>query len=360
MRRMKAIVFYGQNDIRYEENWPEPKPPNDDEVTIATMWAGICGTDIEDYQYGGVIPVDKPHPITGRMAPMVIGHEYVGRVAALGKNVSGLTVGQRVAVECVRGCKKCFWCKKQEYALCENMVSIGQQDDGGIAEYFNAPAENCIPIPEGEPAERFVIAEPMAVAMRALRKGRIKMGDTVAVVGAGAIGLCALAAARIAGAEKIITIHHGGIREKVALKMGATHSFNSYEEGWKDGFLEATDGLKADLVVDTDGNIPAMRLAYDLTKRGGRCVFASVVNADIPIPALDIVLNEKEIIGSVAHTHLEEYKWAVQYILDGRFVPDPIITDKVYIEDAVEQGFIRSIKDRSQIKIIVTPQKDLL
>jgi (R,R)-butanediol dehydrogenase/meso-butanediol dehydrogenase/diacetyl reductase len=357
---MKAIVFYKQNDIRYEKNWPDPKQPNDNEVMIATIWAGICGTDIEDYRFGGVIPVTKPHPITGRMAPMVIGHEYVGRVVALGRNVIGLSIGQTVAVECVKGCKTCYWCKKQEYALCQNMVSIGQQDDGGMAEYFIAPAENCIPIPLGNPVAHFVMAEPLAVMIRALRKGRMKIGDTVTIVGAGAIGLCGIAAARVAGAEKIISVNHGGIRAKVALELGATYSFDSNEEGWMDKFLHATDFLKADLVIDTGGNIPAMRLAYDLTKRGGRCVFASVVDDYIPIPALDIMLGEKEIIGSVAHTHLEEFKWAVQYIADGRFNPEPIITDRVYIENAVEDGFNRIIKDRNQIKIIVSPQKELI
>jgi len=357
---MKAIVFYGKNDIRYESKWEEPPKPKDDEVTIAISWCGICGSDIEDYQKGGVIPVDKPHPLTGRMAPMIIGHEYVGSIAVLGKNVKNLQIGQKVAIECVRGCKKCYWCKKQEYSLCENMVSIGQQDDGGMAEYLNVPAENCIPIPTDGKEELFLMAEPMAVMVRAMRKGRLKMGETVTVVGAGTIGLCGIAAARIAGAEKIISINHGGVREETALRLGATHSFNSHDAGWMDQFLDVTDGIKSDMVVDTGGNIPAIRLAYDLTKRGGRCVLASVVDADIALPALDIMLGEKEIIGSVAHSHLEEYKWAVQYIADGRFDPEPLITSKVYIEDAVQDGFIKAIQDRSQIKIIVTAKKELL
>lgn len=357
---MKAIVFYGINDIRYEENWPEPKEPKDYEVTIATIWSGICGTDIEDYRYGGVIPVNKPHPLTGRMAPMVIGHEYVGSVVDIGKNVKDLYIGQKVAIECVRGCGTCHFCIKREVTLCKSMVSIGQQDDGGMAEYFNVPAENCIPIPDNRPVENYVLAEPLAVMIRALRKGRMRMGDTVAIVGAGAIGLCGIAAARIAGADKIITINHGGFREEVALNLGATHSFNSYNVNWMDSYYNATSGLGADLVIDTGGNITAMRLAYDITRRGGRCVFASVVNGDVPIPALDIMLEEKEVIGSVAHTHYEEYKWAVQYIADGRFNPEPIITDKIYIGNAVNDGFIRSIEDRSQIKILVTPLKDLI
>lgn len=360
MKVMKAIVFYDKNDIRYEPEWPEPKKPEDNEVTIDVSWSGICGTDIEDYRFGGVIPVGKPHPITKRMAPMVIGHEYVGRVAKLGVNVHNLAIGQKVAIECVKGCQKCYWCKRQEYALCENMVSIGQQDDGGMAEYFNVPAENCIPIQNDSEEELFVMAEPLAVMIRALRKGRMEIGETVAVVGAGAIGLCGIAAAKIAGAEKVISINHGGIRENIALSIGATYSFNSKIEGWKDEYFKATNGLKADLVIDTGGNIAAMRLAYDITKRGGRCVFASVVNADINLPALDIMLGEKEVIGSVAHSHLEEFKWAVQYISDGRFNPRPIISSKVYIENAVRDGFNKIIDDRNQIKILVTPKKELI
>lgn len=356
---MKALVFYGVGDIRFEADWPEPKAPREGEVTIETLWCGICGTDIEDYRYGGVIPVDHPHPISGRMAPLVLGHEYVGRVAAMGEGVAGLRIGQPVAIECVRACGKCHWCQKQQFAQCENMVSIGQQDDGGMAEFFNVPAENCIPIPEGDSAP-YALAEPMAVMIRAMRKGRVRLGDTVAVVGAGAIGLCGIAAASIAGAERVISVNHGGPRAEAAKKLGATHSFDSREEGWMEGFLELTDGLKADAVIDTGGNIPAMRLAYDLTGRGGRCVIASVVNQDICLPSLDILLNEREVIGAVAHSHLEEYKWAVQYIADGRFDPSPLITGRIALEDALERGIRKSIEDRSQIKILVTPRRELL
>ena len=357
---MKAVVFYGVNDIRYEPEWPNPKAPAEDEVTIASMWCGICGTDIEDYRYGGVIPVDHPHPISGRMAPLVIGHEYVGRVAAMGTNVTGLCIGQKVAIECVKGCKKCHWCKKQQYAQCESMVSIGQQDDGGMAEYFNAPAENCIPIPEEKDAAPYALAEPLAVMVRAMRKGRVQLGDTVAVVGAGAIGLCGISAAKIAGAEKVISINHGGKRAETALQLGATHSLNSRDADWMEQYLDITGGLKADVVIDTGGNIPAMRLAYDLTMRGGRCVIASVVNQDLGLPALDLMLGEKEVIGSCGHSHLEEFKWAVQYITDGRFDPALLITGKVYIEDALEQGVHRAIEDRSQLKILVTPDSALV
>ena len=109
---MKALVFHGRGDIRYEENWPDPAPPTADEVTIAVSWCAICGTDIEDYTHGGIIPIGTPHPTSGRMAPLVFGHEFVGRVAEVGKNVKHLRPGQKVAVECVVGCGKCYCVRK--------------------------------------------------------------------------------------------------------------------------------------------------------------------------------------------------------------------------------------------------------
>ena len=173
---MKTLVFHGRGDIRYEENWPDPAPPTADEVTIAVSWCAICGTDIEDYTHGGIIPIGTPHPTSGRMAPLVFGHEFVGRVAEVGKNVKHLRPGQKVAVECVMGCGKCYWCAKHEEALCPAMVSIGQHTDGGMAEYVNVPKENCIPLPDDADEMPFVAAEPFAVTVRAMRMGRVKAG----------------------------------------------------------------------------------------------------------------------------------------------------------------------------------------
>ncbi len=355
---MKAIVFHGVNDIRYEPDWPEPRPLRPGEVKIASSWCGICGTDMEDYRQGAVIPIGEPHPESGRMAPIVIGHEYSGRIAEIGPGVEGVEVGQRVAAECVRACHRCYWCKRGEYASCLNQVSIGQMDDGGMAEYFVVPAENCIPIPDDMPDDVAALAEPLAVMVRGVRKGRVMAGDVVTVLGAGAIGLMGVAAAKVAGASKIIVIAHGGKRAEVAKLMGATHILNSYEEGWKEEFLDITDGLGSEVVIDAGANVNAMRLAVDLTMRRGRCVFNSVVASDVPISAWDVVSEEKEIVGTVSHSFDREFKWAVQYLADGRINVEPMITSRVYIEDAVGEGFDKLLADRDQIKILVTPHKE--
>jgi (R,R)-butanediol dehydrogenase/meso-butanediol dehydrogenase/diacetyl reductase len=355
---MKAIVFYGVNDIRYERDWPEPRPLRPGEVKIASSWCGICGTDMEDYKKGAVIPVGEPHPESGRMAPLVIGHEYSGRIVEVAPKVEGLRVGQRVAVEPLRVCHRCYWCKRGEFASCLNQVSIGQMDDGGMAEYFVAPAENCVPIPDELPEDVAALAEPLAVMVRGVRKGRVMAGDVVTVVGAGTIGLMGVAAARAAGASRVIVVAHGGKRAELAVLMGAGHVLNSHQEGWREEFLDITDGMGSEVVIDTGGNLAAMRLAVDLTMRRGRCVFNSVIADDVCISAWDMVIEEKEIIGTVSHFSDREFKWAVQYLADGRVNVEPLITSRVYIADAVGAGFDRLIADRDQIKILVTPHQE--
>jgi len=356
---MRAVVFYDIGDVRYEENWPEPSP-GPGEVKIATSWCGICGTDMEDYERGAVIPIDAPHPLSGQQAPIVIGHEFSGRVAELGEGVVGLEVGQRVAVECIRSCMTCYWCQRGEYSVCTSMVSIGQQEDGGCAEYFTAPAENVVPLPEQLGEDIAAMAEPLAVMVRAVRRGRVMVGDVVTIVGAGAIGLCGIGVARASGASRVIAVAHGGRRAEAAASVGATVVLDSREEGWRDTYLDLTNGLGSDVVIDAGGNPAAVHLAVELTKRQGRCVLNSVIDDDVPIPGLDVMLGEKEIVGSVGHRTEQEFKWALQLLADGRVNVEPIITDRIPLEDAVEEGFKRLRRDRDHIKILVTPRRDLL
>jgi (R,R)-butanediol dehydrogenase / meso-butanediol dehydrogenase / diacetyl reductase len=357
---MKAIVFHGVNDLRFEKDWPNPRPLRPGEVRVAVAWCGICGTDIEDIRQGAIIPIDKPHPESGRMAPLVIGHEYSGVVDEVAPDVTHVKPGDRVAMECVAYCGHCLWCQRGEYASCQYQISIGQHDDGGMAEYLNIPAYNCIKIPDSLALDIASLAEPLAVMVRAARKGRVQPGEIVTVVGAGAIGLFGIAMARVAGASKVIAITHGGHRAEVAARMGATHILNSKIEGWHEQFLDLTDGLGSEVVFDCGGNIPAIRLAVDLARKHGRTVVTSVVDADVPLSAMDIMYHEKEIIGSVAHQHDREFTWAVQYLADGRVNPEPMITHRVYIDDAIKDGFDKAVVDRNQIKILVTPDRKYL
>ena len=140
--------------------------------------------------------------------------------------------------------------------------------------------------------------------------------------------------------------------------MGATHCINTKDEHWEEEYYGLTEGEGADMTLDTGGHIPAIKLAYDITRRQGRCVIASISRQDLPLNVLDLVLTGKEVIGTNAHTFHDEFPWAVQYIRDGRFDPTPIITDKIYIANGLEDGIVRTMNDRDQIKILVTPHRD--
>jgi (R,R)-butanediol dehydrogenase/meso-butanediol dehydrogenase/diacetyl reductase len=229
-----------------------------------------------------------------------------------------------------------------------------------MADYFNIPAYNCVPIPDSISDDEAALVEPLAVMIRAVHKGRVQVGDIVTVMGAGAIGLCGIAAARVAGASQVISLTHGGTRAGVARRMGATTILNTNDANWKEAFYDLTRGLGSDVVIEATANLAGVRQAVELTRRQGRCVFNSVIYADVPLNVSDIMLNEKEIIGTCAHQADREIQWAVQYLADRRIDVKPIITSRIYIADAVEMGFNRLLTDRSQIKILVTPHKDLV
>jgi (R,R)-butanediol dehydrogenase/meso-butanediol dehydrogenase/diacetyl reductase len=358
---MQALVFHDIRDIRYERAWPAPPAPPPGEVQVATTWAGICGSDLEDYQFGGVIPRGTPHPTSGRMAPLVLGHELAGRVTAVGAGVTNVGVGQRVAVEPVRVCGRCEWCGRQEYAACANFVTIGQMDDGGMADVFNAPAENCIPVPDHVSDEVAALAEPFAVMLHAMGKGGVRLGSTVTLVGAGPIGLCGIAAARVAGAGQVIAVTRGGQRAEVAGRLGASAVLDSGAAGWREDYDRLTRGRGADVVIDCGGSVEAMRLALALTRRHGRMVLNSVVNRDVALPGLDILLHEKEIVGSVAHSYDREFAWAVHYLASGQVDLAPMITGRVHLSEAVPNGFEALLARREdEVKILVTPNAALL
>lgn len=358
---MKALVYYNTLDVRLEKEWPDPPPCGPDEVTIQVSWCGICGTDLEEYFLeGGIIPVKEPHQGSGKKAPIILGHEFSGRIVEKGSSVLGLGIGQKVAVECLKACGQCYWCQTKNFTLCQKHVVYGLYDDGGMAEFVKVKAELCFAIPDDMPEDIAALTEPFAVTVRGARKSRLKLGETAAIIGAGAIGLCNLEAAKLAGARNIIVIAHGGRRAEAAREMGANHVLNSNDAGWKEEYYALTDGLGADVVFDTGGSTASFSLALELTRCEGRCIMVSVINDDLPVHGIDMLMKQKEIIGTNSHTHVDEFKWAFEAIRDKRVNLNPVITDRIHLDDALEKGIKRLKADKNQIKIMVTPIKELL
>ena len=180
---MKAAVWYGKEDIRYED-YPEPAISNDDQVKIRIKWCGICGTDVHEYRDGPLMIPKSPHPLTGHCGgPLILGHEYSGDVVEVGKGVTRVKVADRVTVNPLIYCGECHYCRRGKYNMCLKLATQGLAYDGAFAEYTVVEERMIVPLPDGMSYEEGAFAEPMAVAIRAVRRSRITVGDSVAVVG---------------------------------------------------------------------------------------------------------------------------------------------------------------------------------
>lgn len=354
---MKAAVWHGRRDIRIEK-YPDPKHPREDEVKIQISWCGICGTDLEEYVNGPIfIPVEHPNPITGTRAPLVLGHEFIGTVVEVGAGVKDLSVGDVVAPDTLIHCGKCHWCLRHEVHLCENLAILGLMTDGGLAEYVNAPRFMCFKLPIGVSPEVEALAEPAAVAVRALRRGRIAGGETVAIIGAGTIGLLSLEVARISGAAEIYVIEPAKNRREVALQLEATETINPDDEDPFKCIKNFTNGLGVDLVIEAGGTEKTMLMAPRLARRGGRVVYLGVHNQPAPYNFFPMVNNELELIGSFSHVYDEDFKAAVTYLGEGRIKAEPLISSRISLDDLIEKGLNELLTNKTRnLKILVSPQ----
>ena len=352
---MQAALWHARDDIRVE-TIPEPSAPGLGEIIIKVDACGICGTDLEEYRAGPLfIPVGEPHPLTGRQAPIVLGHEFAGEVVEVGSGVTALRPGDRVAPDVLIYCGACYWCRRHQVSLCEKMAALGLSGDGGLAEYCTAPVAMCVKLPNGMSYEHAALAEPLAVAVRAVRKGRVGLGDTVAIVGGGTIGLFALQAARVAGASAVYVVEPHAWRRDLALRLGADAAIDPREASAAEQLRAVTD-IGPDIAIDASG-VPAATLsAIDAVRRGGRVVIVALPIASTTINFMSIVNTEKEIIGSLSHIYDEDYAAAIRLLSDGRVQAEPLISDRIALADLLAKGLHRlEAQAADTLKILVRP-----
>src|ERR1700729_3946198 len=276
-RDMLAVRWHARGVVRVDEV-PPPPPPRPGEVQLQVGWCGICGTDVEEWLSGpGFIPVDAPHPITGARAPIILGHEFAGRVVAVGDGVAEPQTGQRVAVDTIVFCGTCHWCRRGEVTRCPQLGGLGLHGDGGLAELCNAPARMCLPLPDTVADDEAPLVETLAVAVRALRRGMLRPGEQVAVVGAGAVGLMAVQAARAFGAGSVAVVEPLAGRRSLACRLGAGRPLPPDDAGGRAGGPHAVaTGVRA-------------------LRSGGRAVLLGLGTGPFSVLPMDLVGAEKSI-----------------------------------------------------------------
>lgn len=351
---MKAAVWHGRKDIRLEEV-ARPGSPQPGWVQIRVHWCGICGSDLHEYLAGPVfIPTDRAHPLTGLKGQCILGHEFSGEIVALGEDVSGFAVGDRVAADACQHCGDCWFCEQGQYNLCENLAFTGLMNNGAFAELVNVPANLLYRLPDGFPSEAGALIEPLAVGMHAVKKAGSLLGQTVVVVGAGTIGLCTIMCARAAGAARIIALEMSSACKAKALEVGASEVIDPSQCDAIAAVKALTNGYGAAVSFECIGHKATAKLAIDVIRKAGRCVMVGIFEEPSEFNFFEIVATEKQVIGALAYNG--EFADVIALIADGRLDVTPLITGRIELEHILEQGFEELVNNKDQnVKIIVRP-----
>jgi L-iditol 2-dehydrogenase len=272
LRTMRAARLHGIHDLRLED-LARPKP-GPGEVLLKVASVGVCGSDVHYYEEGRI----GDAVVT---APIIMGHEFSAWIAGLGAGVEGLEVGQLAAVEPAIHCRECESCRNGHPNLCPDVRFCGTPPiDGVFAEYTIMPAENCFPLPAGFGPEEGAMLEPLGIAIHTVDLAHLKAGQTVAVLGAGPIGLLTAAVAKAAGAGEIYMTEPLADRRKFALDYVADVVLNPEETDVVAEITRLTGGRGVDVAFEAAGALETPDQAAAIACPGGVVVIAGIPSVD--------------------------------------------------------------------------------
>ncbi|MGQ9538508.1 MAG: zinc-dependent dehydrogenase [Candidatus Bathycorpusculaceae bacterium] len=342
---MKAAMLYGVKDLRIEE--VETPKVGAGEVLVRVRAATTCGTDLKIFQRGYVERIIK--------LPTVFGHEWAGEVVEAGEGLEWPKKGMRVRAGNSAPCLRCIMCQKGKYNLCENMIWLW----GAYAEYIKVPAHmvlvNTQEIPQHVSYEEAAVAEPLACVLHGVEEVGVKLGDSVAIIGAGPIGLLHLLTTKKIGAEKVILIDLVEERLDFARTLGADETINAGKENVEEKVRQLTGGYGADVVIEAIGLPATWEQALKLVRKGGK-----VLEFGGCPPGTEIRLNTEELhYGEITvlgtfHTTPMHFRKALNLIASKTIDVSPLITRRMKL-DEIKEAFQILATSKSEIKIAITP-----
>jgi threonine dehydrogenase-like Zn-dependent dehydrogenase len=333
---MRAAVYEGEGRLVVRDV-PDPVPAPD-EVLIEVEACGVCGSDVQ------IINVPPGHPST---PPVIIGHEFVGRVRAVGSAVRDVGIGSRVVVDPDPKCGACSSCRAGRPANCLNIVALGVHRDGALASLVTAPASSAYPISEELPSELAALVEPLACVVNGTNRAALRPGESVVVFGAGAIGCLFIAVFRASGAGRIVAIEPSPARGPVARAVGADVVLTPDE--WVAQRAEILPS-GADVVVDAVGSV--LPGAIEAAAMGGRVVvFGMNGNARPPVHQVEIVEKGLSILGSYISNFT--FPAAIRLVESGELNLAPMITATVPLEQTLEG--ISRLRAGDAVKVVIKP-----
>ena len=340
---MKAAVFTGIRTIEIQQvPTPTPKP---DEVLIRVRAAGVCGSEV--HAFLGTHPFRKP--------PAIMGHEVAGDVVEVGADVRSFKPGDRVLVEPQVSCGRCLYCRSGDYHLCLSKVMLGVPAwPGAFGEFITAPERTLLRLPDGFSYEEGAMVEPLAVGVHSARKARVQVGESALVLGAGPIGLCCIAAARAAGATRIVATDAYDFNLELARKMGAAGVVNVRRGD--DLARVVADQVRpegVDATFVTAGFSPVFNQSLAHTRKAGRVALVALFDEPITIPEPFLIGGkELEVIG--VHTYIrKDFETAIDLIRSGAVDVKAMITHVLPMEEAQRALELVHGKTEDNAKVIL-------
>lgn len=310
---MRAAVYYGAEDIRVEERPVPQREPG--QALVRVIRAGICGTDASEWTSGPkVFPVERAHPNSGHLGPLIPGHEFVGEVVDV-ESTAGVSVGDRVVSGAGIWCGECARCREGRTNLCDDYTTIGLNVHGALAEYVTVPSKTLRTIPSGLSVDHAALAQPLAVGIHAARRSGAKNGDNVVIIGAGAIGSFVLVGLKHLSDVNVIVVDFPGHKLERALRLGADGTL-SPSENLMEQVIDAFAGLP-DVVIEASGAPGQLNEALRMARDGGRVLAVGIPKGS---PALDIhsmVFREVTLDSTLAHVCGDDLPAALEILEQG-------------------------------------------
>ncbi|KAF2096105.1 GroES-like protein [Rhizodiscina lignyota] len=368
---IQALRLHAKKDIRVDQI--ASLPCNSDEVRVQIAYCGVCGSDLHEYLSD---PIFTPAPgtknkWTGVELPIPLGHEMSGTVTEVGNDVSGVQVGQKVAINPALddrhyGAELCSSCKTGKINICKRFATYGlSAPSGGFSTEVVVKRYNILPLPDNVPLKVGALAEPLAVAWHAIRLSGFQKGQNALVLGAGPIGLAILLLLRVWEAGKVIVTEVTDARKAQAAKFGADLVVNPLQK-----ILDGAEGDELDPVInavrsstedgvdvafDATGLQSTLDTALKATRPGGTIFNVAIHEKPLQLNLNDIACFEKKLLGGICYTY-EDFEAVIKAMSSGKIPFEQMITAVVPLSNAVDGGFEELVRNKAKhVKILIQP-----
>lgn len=352
--RMKALVAYGPGDYRLETDWPVPECGPDD-IIIKTEGCGICSSDLKCLhgapQYWG--SEEFPAWVD---APFIPGHEFLGRVAAVGENVTGYQIGERITCDQIAPCGECRFCKSGKYWMCQphRMYGYFQEYCGGMAEYMRIQTRHAMisRIPDELALESALLIEPYACAKHAVDRATITEEDIVVLAGAGTLGLGMINCIRLYHPKTLIVLDMQDDRLAKAKEFGADLVWNPGKMDVIQAIMDMTEGYGCDIYIEATGHPASVVQGMQMIRKLGTFVEFSVF-AEPTTLDWSIIGDKKELDVRGSHISPYTYPFVIEKMTSGELKTNGVVT-KMFPLEQWETAFHYAAGTEGDIKVAIT------